>query len=431
MKNRILGLLGLSAVTAGIQQVFALQLWSCGLIWLTGILFLPWIFRWLERGRRAKEEYYEMTTYMEQLLCSYRRLGKLSPALEDCISLFSADSPMGQALRRAKHMLKTGEGVVDGELVRGALACIGGSYASRRLLLLHEFLERAERVGGESEEALDILLHDLQMWKKRTTLYQKKKQFIRAECGVALLLAGGLCGLSRLLFPLHPGERLIQSLVYQITTMVFVIALFVVEAMMICKLTGTWLDTREISGKKERRQLKREYAIVQRKGAGIRRSLAKRICQLEVEREFPYWLLSVTLYLQQESVFLAISRSLEHLQGIFRTEVKRLRRCIYENPSGLSPFTEFFHALELPEVQTGMKLLYSVNYSGYQEAGGQIRFLVEQNNLVMDKCESRRFENQAAGLGMLKQIPMALASIKVVVDMILFLAITMNDSGML
>lgn len=428
MKSKLAGALGAGALTLGICRLFVLPLWSFGLIWLTGTLLFPWVFRWLESGRREKEIYYEMATYMEQLLCSYRRTGSISLSIEDCSSLFPEDGAMGQALRQAQHVLQTGEGVEGGRLVRGALSCVDDRYDSRRLRLLHDFLEQAENSGGEAAEALDILLRDLQMWKKRTTVYQKKRQFIRREYGAAVVLSGALCGLSRLLFPPPVDGMLVRSLVYQIATTVFVLLLFMAEAVMLRKMTGSWLDAGEKKDGREMRRMKREYALLQRKKTGLRKNLARQACRQEVEREFPYWLLSVTVYLQQEGLLQAVNRSLEQLQGIFRTEVKRLRRRICEDPSGLFPFTEFFGSLELPEVQTGMKLLYSVNYNGCEEAGRQIRFLVEQNNRIMDQSESRRFENQAAGFGVLRQIPMTFACVKVIVDMLLFLALAMGNN---
>ena len=69
----------------------------------------------------------------------------------------------------------------------------------------------------------------------------------------------------------------------------------------------------------------------------------------------------------------------------------------------------FFQGLPLAELQTGMKLLYSVNTNGYQEASKQIQFLVEQSHVVMNQTESQYFRMKLAGFRMLRQIPMMLA----------------------
>lgn len=401
-KKRIcLEIIGFTIITAGIYYLFQMNRTGIAVVWGTGAVLMPVFDFSLRRSERARTEYYEMTAYMEQMLCSYKRLGNVRLALEDCITLFTEDSRMGKALRQALHTLKTGEGVEGKEIVRGAFRYIDKQYSSRRMSLLHEFLCSVEKVGGDTAEALDILLSDLQMWRRRTTIYQKRKQFIRAESSLAIILAGAMCYISRLLIPYDFLPNLTASLFYQISTAFVLSGLICVGIIIFYKLTGSWLDVREVKTGK--------------------------LCRKEVEKEFPYWLLAVTLYLQHDSVFHAVKRSLEQTQGMFRAEVQHFLGRMYEEPSSLLPYTEFFNRFHLPEIQTGMKILYSVNTNGYQETRKQVRFLVEQNNMVMDKCECNRFENQLAGMGLLKQIPMLLACVKVVFDMVTFMMMTMGN----
>ena len=77
----------------------------------------------------------------------------------------------------------------------------------------------------------------------------------------------------------------------------------------------------------------------------------------------------------------------------------------------------------MAELQTGMKLLYSVNTNGYQDASKQIQFLVEQSHVVMNQTESQYFRMKLAGFRMLRQIPMMLAGGKAVVDVLTFFMI--------
>lgn len=415
---------------AGVCVLFRLEFLGGLFVWGTGLALLPVLDTCLRRSKRAQEEYFEITTYMEQLLCSYKRLGSVRLALEDCRILFVENSKMGMLLRQALYTLKTGEGVSGKEILSGAFCHINEQYSSRRLRLLHEFLCNVEKMGGDTAEALDILLNDLQMWKRRTRLYQKKKQFIRIESGVATVLAGVMCYVSQWLIPSDLLKGLTQSRMYQISTAIVLAGLLCAEVIILHKLTGSWLDEREILKDKEERRQKTEYLLLKRQKAGVKSlsaHMAKKICQREVEKEFPYWLLSVTLYLQQESVFHAVKQSLEQTRGVFREEVRLFLDRLYEEPASLLPYTEFFCQLQLPEIQTGMKILYSVNTNGYQETRKQVRFLVEQNNIVMDKCERNRFENQTAGMGLLKQIPMILACVKVVLDMSTLLMMTMGQ----
>lgn len=427
MKGRVLlEISAITLITAGAYGMLGLCLPGCAIVWGTGILLLPWLECCLRRNNRAEREYYEITAYMEQMLCSYKREGNIRRAVEDCASLFSDKTKMGKILREMLHMLKTGEGVQGAEIVREALCQMNGAYNSRRLVLLHDFLCSVDKMGGETAEALDILLQDLQMWKRRVLLYQKKKHFICVESVLAVFLALLMCFVSRIFVPFDILPDLTDSYLYQGTTVLIIGLLFLAEIIILHKMTGSWLDIKQKQTGKEKRRLKKEFLRLKKTAHASRRKglfihFAKKLCRSEVEREFPYWLLSVTLYLQQKSVYHAVHQSLQQVRGVFREEVKQFLARMYEAPSSLYPYTNFFRELDLPEVQTGMKILYSVNTNGYQETRRQIRFLVEQNNLVMDKCERRRLENQLAGMGMLKQIPLTLACGKVAADMVVLL----------
>ena len=60
------------------------------------------------KGECAKEDYYEVTVYMEQFLCSYKRLGHVRMAWEDCCNLFEEKSNIYQAIQRAIYIMETG-----------------------------------------------------------------------------------------------------------------------------------------------------------------------------------------------------------------------------------------------------------------------------------------------------------------------------------
>ncbi|MCM1441878.1 MAG: hypothetical protein NC131_22100 [Roseburia sp.] len=393
----------------------------------TGLLLLPVVNRCIQRTHEAKAEFFEITAYMEQLLCSYKRWGTLPQALEDCRVLYPEKSRMADALQQALYILRTGEGVRDDSISETALDEIRNIYPSRRLALLHEFLCEAEKMGGDREGSLDILLSDLQMWKHRVQLYQKKKEFVRRESLLAVGMAFILCCLSMVLIPWNLRAILTKSTIFHVSTTVVVILFMLVETVLLYQLTGTWLDVKEGDSERNEKRQRKNYRLVKEHRRGISGYLAEKMCQHEVEREFSYWLLSVTLYLQEESVYQAIDMSQRQTGGIFAAETALLREGIYENPVSLQPYIDFFGELDMPEIQTGMKLLYSFGNSGYQDTSRQIRFLVEQNNIVMDQSEKKRLEEQITGMGFLRQIPMILACAKIISDMVILLLLSMGD----
>ncbi len=377
--------------------------------------------------KRYEYSYFQVTTYLEQLLCSYRRLGHAGRALEDCALLFEKDSPMDVALCQAKHILLTGEGVIDGNLLDAAFSSIEHEFDSRRMRIIHRFITNSERTGAESGRSSDILLEDLELWKNRTRIFQSRKKFIKIECGIAALLAMILCYVSRLLTPEELGFDLADSGIYQGSTVgVFLLFLFLVVT--ICKkLTKSWLDEKGVPDEKMTAQQEKLYYLLQGKASHLSRHMAKRILSRYVREEFPYWLLLTTLYLQSESSYQAIRYSAEGCEGVFRLELERLLEEIYDSPRSLEPYLGFFSDLAIPEVQSGMKILYSVNANGYEESQKQLDFLVSQNNRLMDKSESYRHSNVMAGMSMLKQLPMIISCLKLLIDLVNLLAITMGS----
>lgn len=408
-------------------SVYGLKLFFAAPLLAAGCLAARKIRRYRLAQKDYEFSYFQVTTYLEQLLCSYRRLGHAGKALEDCVLLFEEGTPMNAALGRAKHILLTGEGVIDGSLLDAAFSSIEQSFDSRRMRIIHRFIANSERTGAESGRSADILLEDLELWKNRTRIFQHKKRFIRIECGIAAVLAMVLCYVSRLLTPEELGFDLAESLIYQIST-VGVLLLFLILIVTICKkLTGSWLDEKGIPDEKERERLHKLYRMLRGKASPLSRHMAKRILSRYVRQEFPYWLLLTTLYLQSESSYQAIRYSAGECEGVFRLELERLLEEIYDSPRSLEPYLDFFSSLAIPEVQSGMKILYSVHANGYEESKKQLDFLVAQNNRLMDKSESYRYSNVLAGMSMLKQLPMIISCLKLLVDLVNLLAITMGS----
>lgn len=391
-------------------------------------------FRKLKEYRAVDREYentyLQVTTYLEQLLCSYRRLGHAGKALEDCRILFEEDSRMGAAVEKARHILLTGEGVLDGNILSAAFAVLEAQFDSRRMRIIHRFICNSERTGAESGRSADILLEDLELWKNRTKIYQSRKRFIKIECGIATVLSLMLCYVSKLLTPEEMGFDLSDSLLYQISTAgVFLLFLFIFVTIY-RKLSGSWLDGRGEPEGAERAQRERLYRIIsggKTKASALTRHMAKKILARYVRDEFPYWLLLVTLYLQSESSYQALRYSIGETDGVFRLELERMVGEIYDSPRSLEPYLGFFAGLSIPEVQSGMKILYSVNANGYEESKKQLDFLVAQNNRLMDKNESYHHSNLMAGMSLLKQLPMVVSCFKLLIDLVNLLAITMGS----
>ena len=371
--------------------LFQFSLYGYVVIGAVGCILVPVWVRIQKRQQQMRCHYDEMTVYMELLLCSFKRVGHLKLALQDCQFVFPMESKMGKVIRKAIYILESGEGSEDGRIAESALRQISDNYNCRRITLLHHFLCRADCLGGDVEEALDILLADFEMWKRRLVLYWKTRRWIGCECMVSVVLALLLCSVSRMLIPANFLCEMRNSTIYQVTTVVVICALALVLTV-IRILVGQ----SQMEGKRERKTVK------------------------EVEHQFPYWLLAVTIYLKQDSLYHALQQSRDEVSGRFQKEVDHLIQAVYEQPTALEPYVEFFHDIPLPELHTGMKLLYAVNANGYQDTKKQIQFLVEQCHVMMDRQEKQYFRMKLAGFRMLRQVPMMIAGGKAIIDIVTF-----------
>lgn len=413
-----------------IVWIYGLGVWAAVLSAVAAGVALRRIRISMAREKGYEEEYRETALYLEQLLCSYRRLEHAGKALEDCSAIFESNSRMGQAIDRARHVLRTGEGVEDGRIYEAAFEKIEEVYDSRRLRIVHTFLCNGERMGGETGRSVDILLEDLQLWKNRTGLYQNRKRFIKVECGISAGLSVLLCYVSRLLTPEELGFQICDSVVYQVSTLLVFLILWFVIASIYRKLSGPWLDIREQEDEEFQKKQKKLYGILCGKGKKaslLSRHVAKKVVGKYVKGEFPYWLLLVTLYLQSQSSYQALRYSMKETRGIFCDEIRKMTEGIYDSPRDLNPYLGFFEPLHLPEIQSGMKILYSVSANGYEDSRRQMDFLVAQNNRLMDQSERLIQNNKMAGMSLLKQLPMLVSCVKLLVDLASLLTMTMQN----
>lgn len=415
---------------AVIMWIYELRIICVIPLLITWVCLVNKLTRYNQNERQEETRFLQVSSYLEQLLCSYRRLGHAGKALDDCQILFAESSEMGAVIRSASCILKTGEGVEDGNIYEAAFGKIEQRYNSRRMSIIHRFVCNGEKTGGDTNISADILLEDLECWKNRTRLYQKKKQFVKIECAIASSLALLLCYVSKLLTPAELGFRISDSTTYQISTVAAFVVMMIIVMSIFKKLSGSWLDERQLSGEKEILKRDKLYQIIQsdrRKYSSVSFHMAKKILTRYVREEFPYWLLLVTLYLQSESSYQALRLTLDETEDIFKEEVCKMIERIYDSPRDLQPYLEFFGQLSLVEVETGMKILYSVNNNGYEESKRQLDFLIAQNNRLVDQCEVYHYKNKMAGMSLLKQLPMIVSCIKLLIDLVNLLALTMGS----
>lgn len=455
-----------------VAKLFELSPYGVAIIIGLTVLLAPSFAYAYFSQKREENRYTELTDYMEQMISSYRENRNIARALADCEDTFEEGSVMKELLQKAIHVRVTGAGVGEESITRESLRVIENQFPSRRLKLLHDFLTKTEQTGGNHTAMLNILLEDLQTWRGRSAIYQKKKQKIKIECLISTLLAAVFSSIPTLLLKFSGLEiNIADEVLYQVSATT-ALSLFLFTANQIMKKSsGSWLDSKDNTEKHEK-SIQKQYDFVvnySRKKAvqeaiiplvmGIcmaaialtagqvvggsfqmicivfgglimgffliqvlnRRNICRKKVRKYVEQEFPYWLLSVTLLLQTESVYQAVLISQEEITGVLQTELSMLSGGIYQNPTSLVPYRKFFKDFEVSAIKQGMRVLYAIQSTGVEGMEQQLYQLTKQNNDLMDVAEKITFENRLAGMSALRFLPQLISCF----HMLLNLGLTM------
>ena len=470
-------------ISFAMGYIYGIALVSKIILMIIGGLFLPSMYLYTLISKYEERRFNDVTSYMQQFISSYKRSHNVAEALQDCAMSFEEGSDMRILLDEALEIRRTGAGVeLKEDIAREAFRKIEDAYPSKRLKMLHDFITKAEKMGGDMDRALDILLEDLQAWSTRVSVFQKKRKSAQIEVYISCAMTFGICSVSRFLMLNSLDLDMAGELIYQVCALLCSIAFIGIFVGSTRKIAKEWLDVDQNS-EKHVRMMNRRYDLVTNftiakniqesivpliiggilscglillavfalsgglKSAAIagavglfgffvyscanrKKNFAKSIVR-ELEMEFPFWILSVSLMLQSESVYNALRLSSKDLTGPFKTEVDALLEKFYENPQSLTPFVDFFKGFEINRIRMSMKVLHAVNLNGYDNMEQQLNFLTKENNQLMDVSETIRYNNQIAGMSMYKFLPMLVGVVKLALDLVVTMSLIMSSAGSL
>ena len=166
----IFSLLGISAI----GLLFQLKAANFSIIMFAMVLVLPIFIISTYKRMYEQKRFADVATYMEQLLYSFQKNGKVAAALKETRELFE-DGQMGQLIDEALGCINAG--TAEGTWVlREALEIIEKPYACSKIHMVHELLLSNEEYGGEMEDAVQLLLTDIELWKRRGYRLQAEKK---------------------------------------------------------------------------------------------------------------------------------------------------------------------------------------------------------------------------------------------------------------
>ena len=417
-----------------------------------------------KRGRNLRllqqRRFADANIYMEQVLYSFRKNHKILSALTDVERLFPRGT-MKSCIGDALSYIRDTYG--EGQVLEKALNRREREYPAQRISYAHRLMLRTERIGGDCEASVRILLKDRDVWEKETVSYQKRCQFQRRNILSAILLSCLLCLLTPVLCQGALRDLgVTDSPVYQIGTLFMLLASLMLYLLTEQYFTRDWLKGKSFGNagsvlnqyekvvhfdyKKERK--KSLYmagipvvSLIFFLAAGhwfcvaflfpvclllafqhrIGYSLARKSVVHEIRKAFPDWLMEVSLLLQTENVQNSIKKSMESAPEILKPELINLVEHLEASPESNVPFSRFMQEFSIPEISSAMGMLYSLSDGSGSDADVQMEEILSRNARWMGEAEAMSNQDKAAKMYMLFLIPALLGALKMVLDMTLIL----------
>lgn len=411
------------------------------------------------KNQYQKKKYLDLTVYMEQMLYSFQRHPKIVDALNDTGFVFT-EGEMKKLIEQAKDKILSGD---SKNLFLDALEMIELGYPCQRLRIMHNFFIKVEERGGEYKETANLLLDDRQRWKTSTEILENEKKGKKRAIHFVLISTMIICGVMISIFSALDGIHVTSSFIYQIFSASFVTGNLFIWMISSDKLGEVWefipqdCDDmhivneyklfKNIDIKKEKKKNLKWLIIptaVLIAGIALKKisililgvfylyylwmspkyriQNAKRKVMIEVKKIFPQWLMELTLLLQTENVYVALTQSMQGAPVILKQEIKKLLEEIDEKPNSVEPYHKFFYELHLEEVTTCMKILYSISAFDVNSGESPIRNLIQRNHVMLNQSELEAGEEKLAVWTSVSYVPMAVGGMKIILDMVLLIA---------
>ena len=444
----------------GLAIAFRLKIFWTIVLGIGFLLMMPMVVKAYFRKKYEEKRYIEVTTYIEQMLYSFRKNSKILASLRDALVVFPTTSKMYDTILKAIHYAQTAS--EDGNIYERAFRIIEDEYPCRRIQSLHRYMIKVEHVGGEHSMGVDALLRDRRLWVERIDGFKKDAAAVLTDIYISIGFSIGLaCLIVRIMET--PMVDIPSNFFYQISTVIFLL----ICALTVClsvKKTVLMLNDKEsvensqkiinkinwirtYNGKEEFKKsliLAGIFAIFLLVGllmknmlliilgaififyalclkVPMQRNSAIKSISRTIEKVYPDWLLELALLLQIDNLHVAIEKTLDSAPLILKGDLIKLDNDIVTNPTGIEPFSSFFDFLPIPHVHSSMLLLYSISEFGQEKGNAQLMELIERNSSMMDKAEKYRNDDRLSATFILKFIPMGISAMKLMCDLAIML----------
>lgn len=447
-------------LTAAIVMGMLLEINTIGIAVLavTVLLIFPYLIILHFRYLYEADKFEDVTDYMENMMCSMERTGKIYESLKETLPL--THGKMKELVTEA--LKKINQCDTYENIYREALGTIEKEYMCPRLEVMHDFFIKIEMLGGNYTKSLEVIMADLEAWKEITFNIQKERKTrltsvtacIAMAIIVVVIMLRNLTGINYIV-------RLPDNLIYQISSVLFLGGSLLLYMLSQHALVRSWVreesTTTDNEIKKDLNTIKNyDVAKAHKKdmlisavfivgiAIGIMQQsvytvvvcmgcifflygsaerhvrFAKKRITKEVQKAFPKWIRAVSLNLQVENTYMAMLKTVPEAPYVLREELKMTLDTIEKNPGELWAYNKFFEGLKLNEIRAIFKMFFALNeYGSIADPGAakQIEAMIDRNNKLSIKAEKLANEDTLAIFNIYALFPMVLGGGKLLIDM--------------
>lgn len=386
------------------------------------IVFQLFYFKEERIRRNHKKQFADVVLYMEQLIYSFKKQPKIRPALLDAQKVCS---PVMKEL--IEEVVVNIDTKMSDNIYEESLKIIQQEYNCKRLKSLHKFIVKIEKNGGNYENYIEILLEDIKEWKDRTSFFIKDVERVKRNVLISMLSTVVTCGFMVYLIP--DGYGYSSHIVYQISTMFMIILLLGAYVLVIRKLNFSWIKDETFLSEG---LIIKYYSLVERGYDNIKKlkiserlvyKKAKKRLEAEIFKQFPDWIRSVAINLQNDTVQSSIESSYDDAEFILKRPIRKLLIDFEKYPIGIEPYDNLLKEFDLSDIKSSMKMFYSMNELGKEQSDKQINAIIERNNKLLWQAEDMKNKDRIGLCGMFTVIPMLVGVVKIMTDMILMIIV--------
>ena len=384
-----------------------------------------------------QKRFSDLAAYMEQMLYSFLKTGKVTGALKETRELYG-DGQMRGCLDAAILHIELGKPKTAEGVLSESLKMIEEKYPCIKLATVHNLLTRTEMYGGTAEEAVMLLLEDIERWKKRSYHLQTEKKRCHVDNVVSMATSVVLCAVAlyvldemRKLFAVG-GKTVFSVPIIQVSSTVFILVLLGILVKSTNSLTGNWLDEPEVF---EPDYIEHSYELVMDYETGKRKyrkmgyHLAKRDVTEAMYLALPQWLTEMMLLLQHNNVQVALVKSADTASSVLRKELRLLKERMDRQPEKLLTYTMFCRSFDLPEVEGCMKMLHAFSENGAGNVRAQMNQLLGRIWQMQEQANAIQDAKTAFRMRMIFSYPVLAATTKLLLDLTVGMVMLMQMLG--